>query len=225
MCIRDRPIILWQQTLTNGNSAGIAFDLTTTVLPGDSIDFGINRGPDGAWNCDTTAFNPTIVLTPGAQPSEQTTYQASADFSNTQGFRNWYYLYGSGTPMTFDSAANWWRGNESYLLLWADGGHPGNVADAIRRWVAPQAGSVRITGDASDLNAACGSGAAVYVKKNSTVLWQQTVVNGNAAGVSVDLTTTVLAGDAIDFGINRGPDNSWACDATRFDPTIVLTPS
>ncbi len=161
-----QPTVLWQQTLVNGNAAGIPFDLTTAVLPGDSVDFGINRGPDASWGCDTTAFDPSIVFTPSAPPSAPTTYQASADFSSSQGLRNWYYLYGSGTPMTFDSAANWWRGNESYLLLWGNGGHPGNVGDAIRRWIAPQAGSIRITGNAADLDAACGAGAMVYIKKN-----------------------------------------------------------
>jgi hypothetical protein len=50
-----------------------------------------------------------------------TTYKASVDFSATQGFRNWYYLYGAGTQMTFNSDS--WRGNETYLMLWAGGLH------------------------------------------------------------------------------------------------------
>ena len=220
--IKKNSAVLWQQTLTNGNATGVAFDLTTAVLQGDGVAFGINRGPDG-WSCDSTNFDPAIGFTPSA-PSSPSTYQASADFSTTQGFRNWYYLYGSGVPMTFDSAANAWRGNEAYLLLWADGGHPGNAGDAIRKWVAPQAGSIRITGSAADLDARCGSGAAVYIKKNSIVLWQQTLTNGNAAGVAFDLTTAVLQGDGVSFGINRGPDASWSCDSTNFDPAIAFIP-
>src|SRR5262245_7679621 len=31
-----------------------------------------------------------------------TTYRASVDFSSAQGFRNWYYLYGSDNLMTFN---------------------------------------------------------------------------------------------------------------------------
>ena len=158
------------------------------------------------------------VALPGAQES----YQASTDFSSTQGFRNWYYLYGSGTQMTYVGGN--WQGNETYLMLWADGGHPGNSSDAIRRWKAPQAGSINITGKAFDDDTSCGSGASVYVKKNSTILWQQAIANGNTAGVSFNLTTAVAAGDNIDFGINRGADNVWNCDATRFDPTILFTP-
>ncbi|HXK29137.1 MAG TPA: hypothetical protein VJ646_12850, partial [Candidatus Binatia bacterium] len=64
----------------------------------------------------------------------------------------------------------------------------------------------------------------VYIKKNSTILWQQAIANGNTAGVSFNQTTTVVAGDDIDFGINRGADNVWDCDATGFDPTILFTP-
>jgi PKD repeat protein len=224
--IKKNAFVLWQQTLTNGSSA--TFDLTTTVLQGDGVDFGINRGPDGVWNCDTTAFDPTIVFTPGAPPPPpppppgSTTYQASTDFSTTQGFRNRFYLYGAGTPMTFDSAANRWRGNEAIHHLWDSGGHPGNAPDAIRRWVAPQAGSIHITGNAIDLDATCGGGVALYIRKNGLVLWQQTLTNGSSA--TVDLTTTVLQGEGIDFGINRGA-GGWNCDTTAFDPTIVFTPN
>jgi hypothetical protein len=34
------------------------------VVTGDNIDFGINRGPDNVWNCDSTGLDPKIVLTP-----------------------------------------------------------------------------------------------------------------------------------------------------------------
>ena len=153
--------------------------------------------------------------------STTTTYRASVDFSSTQGFRDWYYLYGSGTQMSYVNGR--WQGNEAYLLLWANGGHPGNFSDAIRRWKAPQAGSVNITGNAFDGHTTCGSGASVYIKKNSTILWQQPIANGNTAGVAFNQTTTVVAGDNIDFGINRGADNVWDCDWTGFDPTILFT--
>ena len=153
--------------------------------------------------------------------STTTTYRASVDFSSLQGFHNWYYLYGSGTEMSYVNGR--WQGNETYLLLWANGGHPGNFSDAIRRWKAPQACSVNITGNAFDGHTTCGSGASVYIKKNSTILWQQPIANGNTAGVAFNQTTTVVAGDNIDFGINRGADNVWDCDWTGFDPTILFT--
>jgi hypothetical protein len=176
------------------------------------------RCQDGSGNANTDDF---LIAFSVAVQGAQLTYQASTDFSSTQGFQNWFYLYGAGTPMTF-SGGNW-QGNEAFLLLNVDGGHPGNLSDAIRRWKAPQAGSITITGNASDLDPSCGAGASVYIKKNATLLWQQTIANGNTTGVPFNVTTTVAAGDNIDFGINRGSDNVWDCDGTGFDPKIVLT--
>ena len=60
--------------------------------------------------------------------------------------------------------------------------------------------------------------------KNSTILWQQAIANADTAGVSLNLTAAVAAGDNIDFGINRGTHNIWNCDSTGFDPTILFTP-
>ena len=107
------------------------------------------------------------------RPPRRTTRRT--DFSRTQGCRNWYDLYGSGTPMTFDAShavGGRARNVPAPLEQWRASRR--NVADAIRRWVAPQAGSVRITGNARDANTACGGGVSVSIAKNATVLWQQT---------------------------------------------------
>jgi hypothetical protein len=154
----------------------------------------------------------------------QDIYQASVDFAGTQGVRGWFYQNSDGTLMTFDSATNRWKGPETYLEIWADGGHPGMVLDSVRRWVAPQSGSIRVTGQAYDQLSDCGGGVIVYIRKNGTTLWQQAIANGNAIGFPFDVSTTVVAGDAIDFVVNKGPDGNWDCDWTGFDPHIALTP-
>jgi hypothetical protein len=128
------------------------------------------------------------------------TYRASTDFSAAQGQSNWYYLDSNGTPMSYISANSWWQGQEGYNLLWSSGGHPGNYADAMRQWRAPSAGSVHITGNAADGDPGGGDGVIVTISKGSTVLWQQTIANGNTAGVNYDLTTSVAAGRSI-FGV------------------------
>ena len=188
------------------------------LINGGSYSYFV-RCQDTFGNANTNDF--TISFSVAS--SQQTSYQASVDFSSTQGFRNWYYLYGSGTPMTFVDGD--WQGNEAYLMLWESGGHPGNSSDAIRRWKTPQAGSINITGRAFDTNIRCGSGVSVYIKKNSTILWQQAIANGNTTGVSFNLTTAVAVGDNIDFGINQGADGNNGCDSTGFDPTILFTRS
>ena len=205
---------------TFATTGGTAHSTTVSGLSnGGSYSYFV-RCQDTVGNANTNDFTINFSVASSQQTSG---YQASVDFSSTQGFRNWYYLYGTGTQMTF--VGDRWQGNETYLLLWADGGHPGNFSDAIRRWKAPQAGSINITGTAFDTNTACGSGASVYIKKNATILWQQAIANGDTIGVSFNVTTTAAAGDDIDFGINRGADDYWSCDWTGFDPRILLTSS
>jgi hypothetical protein len=139
-----------------------------------------------------------------------------------QGQRGWYYRDSLGRNMTFNSAANRWEGAEAYLWLYATGGHPGNPTDAVRRWVAPSAGTIQITGNANDTDAGGGAGVTVSIRKGSTVLWQQAIVNGNSTGFNYNVTTTVAAGEAIDFVINLG-GGSNNNDSTGFDPTITYT--
>ncbi|HEY3104654.1 MAG TPA: Ig-like domain-containing protein, partial [Pyrinomonadaceae bacterium] len=209
--------VLWQQTIENGNTSGFAFDITANVAPGDRLNFAINAR-SACW-CDSTNFDPTITFTASATR----TYQASSDFSSLQGQRNWYYVDSNGAQMTFEAANNWWHGGETYLLLWGNGGHPGNDTESVRQWRASSGGSIRITGNASDANAGCGDGVIVSIKRNTQLLWQQTIENGDASGFNYDVTTNVGAGDQINFVIN--PRTLCWCDSTNFDPTIVLTPT
>jgi len=150
------------------------------------------------------------------------TYTASANFSSTQGQNNWYYLTSTGAQMTFDSTNNRWKGSQTYpALLWGDGGHPGSNTDAVRRWIASSAGSVRITGNVRDGDAGGGDGVIVYIRKSGINIWQQTIANGNTTGFNYDLTVSVYAGETIDFVINKIGNDQY--DSTVFDPTIVLT--
>ena len=207
---------LWQQTIDNGNTAGFSYDLALSILPGEPISFVINnRGGD--WVCDGTNFDPAIQYV--APPA----YRASTDFSSVQGIRSWHYVDGNNTPMTFNPADGLWHGSEQYHLLWSVAGHPGTNVDAVRQWRAPVAGVVRITGNASDANGNCGNGVVVSINKGTQVLWQQTIANGNTTGFAYDLTTTVAAGDQINFLINSRGD--FGCDSTNFDPSVQYIPA
>ena len=146
-----------------------------------------------------------------------TTYRASTDFSGVQGQKGWYYRDSAGQNMTYNSSLRRWQGAETYMRLWNTGGHPGNSADAVRRWVSPSAGTIQITGNAS--HGASSGGVTVSIRKGSTILWQQALTTST----SYNVTTTVTAGQAIDFRINRGADGNWNNDTTTFDPTITLT--
>ena len=156
----------------------------------------------------------------GGGGGSNTTYSAVADFSGTQGFHGWYYLSSTGAQLTWNG--NFWSGTDGYIGLWNDGGHPGNSTDAVRRWVAPSAGSIQITGTTFDGDTSCGiDGVQVTIKKNGAVLWQQTIAAGDTTGYSFNLSNTVATGDQLDFVTNKLTTS--ACDNTVFMPTIVLT--
>ena len=63
--IRHGATVIWQATINNGNTTGVAFDLTRAMHQGETLDFVINRRANNGY--DSTYFNPTIVLT-GSEP-------------------------------------------------------------------------------------------------------------------------------------------------------------
>jgi len=227
--IKKGATVLWTNTLANGNTTGLTYDVTTTVALSETIDFIVNRKTE--WGCDSTTFDPTVAYTTTTPPppppplcpvpANPDVYTASLDFSGTQGCRQWTYRTSAGVNMTYDSTNRRWFGPETYLWLYNNGAHPGNVADAVRRWTAPKAGSVRITGRVSDASSTCGDGVNISIKKGATVLWTNTLANGNTTGLTYDVTTTVALSETIDFVVNRKTE--WGCDSTNFDPTVAYT--
>jgi hypothetical protein len=177
------------------------------------------------WSSPSTAkaIIPSSQLYSASTPLTQQTFKASADFSGTQGFQNWSYLDSAGALLVYDSVNSTWKGVEAYLWIWAGGCHPGSSRDIVRRWTAPQAGTISITGSVRDLDVNGGAGIIAFIRKNGSGLWQTTIANGNTAGANFSLSQTVVAGDKIDFVVNRNGTNYY--DSTAFDPTIVLTTS
>jgi hypothetical protein len=181
-------------------------------------------------------LNPAVRAQSGSLTSEVSLvispllYQASGDFSTTQGFRQWAYQYWTGSSyadMAWVPANNWWIGNETYLLLWSGGGHPGNDGEAALKWTAPAPGVVRVLGKVAKGDTTGGDGIIATIKQNMNTVWGPTPVAYNdAVGVTHDFTRTVQPGDAIYFLINEAAHN--ANDTTRWDPivyyTVLLTP-
>lgn len=148
-------------------------------------------------------------------------YRASTDFSGTQGLRQWSYLASTGELMAFNQASGWWVGPVAWSLISTDGAHPGNTVGVIRRWTAPAAGSIRMTGSPRDVHDVDNNGVSVSILKNESVLWSTAIANGNFSGTGFDLTTSVAAGDQIDFVVDSLGNNYW--DLTTLDPTITFT--
>ena len=181
------------------------------------------------WIALAAAF---ISPPPSLHACTATSFSASGDFSSTQGTCGWGYRYwpdgaANTSAMSWVASNSWWKGNETYLLLWSDGGHPGASGQAIRRWTAPTAGTVRVTGKAWDAHdcrsqniGADGVSVLIVIPVPGTTVWSATIAEGNTTGISFDQTVTVSAGTILDFRIKRGPSNNY-CDSTGFNPTIT----
>ena len=209
------PASGWQ-TIAAG--ASISFPATTVnVTAGDAIHFVVSRNGGNNY-FDSTAWDPIITYT---------AYQASTDFSGSQGQNQWYYQYTDGTiysNMSWDSGNNRWVGPETYVIVGAGWQHPGDTYDSSRTWIAPHSGSVTITANGSLSVGTGGDGVRVKVMQNGTQLWPASGWQTIAAGGSLSFPTTtvnVAAGDAIHFVVNRNGNNYY--DATGWDPVINYT--
>jgi mannan endo-1,4-beta-mannosidase len=180
------------------------------------------RATDNAGAVTTSGTVGITVKVPTAM-SASLTFTAATDFSNTQGARGWSYLDSIGSLLVYDMASATWKGVEAYLVIWAGGAHPGASRDVIRRWTAPQAGTISITGNVHEWSTAGGDGVFAIIRKNGVELKRIAIANGNATGVNFSVPTSVTAGTTIDFVINRIGTNWY--DSTAFNPTIVLTPA
>ena len=125
------------------------------------------------------------------------TYRASDDFSGIAGKNQWTNQERSGTSltdMTFSDPL--WRGAHgaqvSYYQM-----TPG-VGDAVRKWVAPHDGAVRLEGTPA-LDGINASGVGVSILKNASQVWSAQLMTPASGGASYDMNITVHAGDTLEF--------------------------
>jgi hypothetical protein len=176
------------------------------------------------WDTSTQeCIAPVVIAPPPPSPS-----QFPQGFSATQGKGGWHYQYKTGDTyvnMTWDASTHNWRGNETALLIGNGFLHPGVTSVAVLTWIAPQTGTVNISGSAKDKDKDCGDGVSVFILQGTTVLWQAAIANGNSTGKSYSLPgIPVTAGGGIRFIVNNGPGNNNGCDSTELNPTITYTP-
>lgn len=151
-----------------------------------------------------------------------TTGTFTTDFSGTQGPR-WYYLNHDGSQMTYNSASQLWQGVQQYQGIWSGGFHPGQSGAAVLKYVVPGAGSVRITGQAQDLDTGGGNGVVFTITKNgSTTLFTRSIANGMSTDGGYDITSSVASGDYFTFAVSSSGENSF--DSTRLNPVVTYTP-
>jgi len=209
------PASGWQSIAYN-DATGYNVNISTSVAANDAIYFITNM--NGTNSNDSTIWDP--IVTYGAS------YQASVDFSKTQGMDNWSYQYWNGsayTNMTWDSANGWWSKSGTYSIVHGNGQHPDIGADSVRKFTAPSAGTIKITGTVRKGDITGGDGVRVKILKNGTQIWPasgwQSIAYNNATGYSVNVTTSVAANDAIYFIVNN--NSTILYDLTMWDPIIT----
>ena len=151
-------------------------------------------------------------------------YLASFGFSSIMGKNNWRYLERAGDR---ESRLRFLASDEVFTRDWQGTGgvrigdnyqvaEPGR--EAVRRWVAPHAGAVRIEGL---VTAEPSAPASARLLRNSRELWQAEA-GSSGAEAAHDLNVEVAQGDSLDFVVattdNKAGKVAW-------DPVIAYTRS
>lgn len=211
------PASGWQAIGPN-DTVGYNVNVSTSVAVGDAIYFIVNE--NGTTASDTTGWDPIVSIA-----SSNPQFNAAAGFSSTQGANQWSYEYWDGsayTAMTWDAASGVWRKSGMNAIVGDSWQHPDNGVDSVRKFTAPQAGTVTITGNVAKLVTG-GDGVNVRILKNGTQIWPasgwQFIGPNDTAGVSVNLTATVATGDVLRFIVNQYSLSSY--DNTAWNPVIA----
>ena len=125
------------------------------------------------------------------------TYRASDCYSSVSGKNQWTNLEGNGTArskMTFSDPI--WKGASGAEVGYFDM-TPGS-GDAVRKWVAPHDGTIRIEG-APALDGSNADGVTVTVLKNAGKVWSAELVTPGSGMSSCDISIPVKTGDSLEF--------------------------
>ncbi|MGC4746249.1 hypothetical protein ACLQ28_11365 [Micromonospora sp. DT201] len=196
-----------------------------TVAAGDRIAFHVGQNGSSAY--DATTWLPTLTYT----GSSRITWSGSGDFGSKQGASQWRYEEYDGvdyTPMTWDATHQRWQGTGSHLQIGSVSQHADGNRESVRAWVAPRAGTVRITSALGDLhidNGPDADGVLVRLTRNSVNVWPATGRQkvGPAAKVPFPpIELTVAAGDTLRFHQHQNGTASF--DTTIWVPKISYRP-
>lgn len=117
----------------------------------------------------------------------------------------------------------WPDGSLGWVRLTAVGGHAGNVAQhgAVRRWISPKDGTIRITGTIRKIED-CGDGIRGWLCSSRQGLlgaWQ--VEFGEAKPANLN-EVEVRGGEVLDFVVDCGGANNFFCDGFEWAPRLEL---
>ena len=147
--------------------------------------------------------------------------QASDGFSGIMGKNDWHYESREGSVsegLGFNVLANCWQ-KEGLASVGPDFLLPAGNKAAVRRWVAPHDGRVRVEGVVS-VDADGGAGAVVRVLHNSAAAWSARLVQPGRPATH-DFKLAVAKGDSLSFiaGTNGVPARQ---NRINWDPAITF---
>jgi hypothetical protein len=168
-------------------------------------------------------------------------YKASAGFSSINGKNNWRFDAldgqtrtdlrfvdfirtqekdpGTGKDKEQKAFANWWV-DSLQSRIGNDFQIPGKLK-AMRTWVAPHSGHVRISGDVHLGNDTCGTARASIVA-GRMVTWESGLI-GLRKTLQHNLAVNVKKGDLIDFVVEAAPESNGP--KVLWDPVVTYVGS
>ena len=136
--------------------------------------------------------------------------EAADGFSGVMGKNDWYYLAWDGatySKLEFNPVANVWQ-KGGKLAVSADALMPDEGRYAVRQWLAPHDGTIRVEGSVM-----AGSGKSDGIKTeiihNATVVWPTDITQPGKFSVH-DLHLKVKKGDMVSF--RAGQNGSVSTD-------------
>ena len=148
-------------------------------------------------------------------PATRYQFDSATDFTAVQGLNQWYEQFADlgGAPVGYlpdylEANRWWWGSGDEYCIVGQAMQHPGDAYDAVRTFVAPYDGEVRVASTAAKAwTQGPSDGVNVRVMKNAeTLLDWQTLTDPNA-GFSTVLNAAVKRGDSLYFQVNRNAGN------------------
>ena len=204
----------------NASSSGTRVDVDAFVvlLRSDSAvgDFSTTQNPSGPWSYGYRALCESgFTLYTG----HTTPWGAGIDRWSSQGATEPMVVYnGSGQTASYLTIKH----PPDVLNV-----HPGPRGEkSLVRWTAPSSGTVKIEGrfEGIDTDTSVGGTTTdVAVVKNTTTTIFGADVNGFGTTAPFSITTSVVAGDTIDFVVGYGSNFTYANDSTGLSATITPT--
>ncbi|MCC6729479.1 MAG: hypothetical protein IT208_09075 [Chthonomonadales bacterium] len=161
----------WARSTDSASTA--RHDLALEVRAGDRIAFVVGR--HGNITCDTTEWDPIVAYEGGER------HQASAGFSGEQGRRGWRYAWlgddGRMEEMVYDAEpgpyGKRWRRKIGVIEPFVGPAdmHPDGQGAAVRLFVAPRDGHVRVTGVARNTGNTAPAGPGFRMGSQTRAPW------------------------------------------------------